>query len=93
MYLSFQSGELAFPGNLIAWQCSRSEIAEFTKTMKEVNVQLIGLCCGNVASYIRTMAETLGRTPPACQYSPDMTKHLRAIAPEKEKYLQRFHSE
>ncbi len=30
--------------------------------MRDLNVQLVGLCCGNVASYIRTMAETLGRT-------------------------------
>ena len=84
-------GELAFPDNLIAWQCSRSEIAEFTKTMKEMNVQLIGLCCGNVASYIRTMSETLGRTPEASQYSPDMSQHLRVIAPEAAAYRERFH--
>ena len=60
--------------------------------MKDLNIQLIGLCCGNVASYIRTMAETLGRTPPASQFSPDMSQHLRAIAPEGAVYRQRFHN-
>ena len=40
-----------------------------------MNVQLIGLCCGNMPAYTRTMAETLGRSPPASVYSPDMSQH------------------
>ena len=40
-----------------------------------MDVQLIGLCCGNMPAYTRTMAETLGRSPPASVYSPDMSNH------------------
>ena len=43
--------------------------------LQEMNVQLIGLCCGNMPAYTRTMAETLGRSPPASVYSPDMSQH------------------
>ena len=47
----------------------------FNFYFQEMNVQLIGLCCVNVPAYIRTVAETLGRSPPASVYSPDMSQH------------------
>ena len=35
---------------------------------------------GNRASYTRSMAEALGRSPPASKYSPDMSQHISQIA-------------
>ena len=57
-----------------------------------MRIPFIGLCCGNVASYIRTMAETLGRQPEASKFSPDMSKHLSQIKKTQESdfYKQRF---
>ena len=44
-----------------------------------MGIQYLGLCCGNQAHYMRTMAETLGRSPPASKYSPDMTQHFSTM--------------
>jgi len=73
------TGENSFPVELDSWLCARNHIARFTKQMQEIGVQYIGICCGNRATYIRTMAETLGRSPPASRYSPDMSQHLSQI--------------
>jgi betaine-homocysteine S-methyltransferase len=35
----------------------------------------IGVCCGAGPHHIRSVAEALGRTPPASRYSADMSKH------------------
>jgi betaine-homocysteine S-methyltransferase len=35
----------------------------------------LGVCCGAGPHHIRSMAEALGRTPPASRYSADMSKH------------------
>lgn len=74
------TGERSFPVDLDSWLCARNHIARFTKQMMEIGVQYIGICCGNRATYLRTMAETLGRQPPASRYSPDMSQHISAIS-------------
>ena len=38
-----------------------------------------GICCGNMASFTRTMAETLGRKPEASRFSKDMSKHITVL--------------
>ena len=35
----------------------------------------LGVCCGAAPHHIRSMAEALGRTPPASRYTADMSKH------------------
>ena len=35
----------------------------------------LGLCCGAGPHHVRSLAEAIGRTPPASRYSPDMSKH------------------
>ena len=35
----------------------------------------LGVCCGAAPHHIRSLAEALGRTPPASRYSADMSKH------------------
>ncbi|XP_061178821.1 S-methylmethionine--homocysteine S-methyltransferase BHMT2-like [Saccostrea echinata] len=70
-----ESGKTAFPFDLPAFACSRTQVAEFAREAKEVGVQYIGLCCGNTAHYIRVVAEEYGRRPPASKFSPDMSEH------------------
>ena len=41
----------------------------------EIGVQYMGLCCGGRAHFLRTMAETLGRTTPASKYGAVMSLH------------------
>ncbi len=68
-------GDRPFPTALDPFLCSRYEIAEFTKKAWEIGVRYQGVCCGAGPHHIRSMAEALGRTPPAGRYSPDMSKH------------------
>ncbi|MDX1405790.1 MAG: homocysteine S-methyltransferase family protein [Woeseiaceae bacterium] len=64
-----------FPTALDAFTCNRYEIAEFTRQVHEIGVNYLGLCCGAGPHHVRSMAEALGRQPPASRYSPDMSKH------------------
>jgi betaine-homocysteine S-methyltransferase len=66
---------MPFPTALDPFQCSRYEIAEFAREADAIGVRYLGICCGNAPHYIRSLAEQLGRTPPASRYSPDMSKH------------------
>lgn len=54
--------------------CTRFEVAAFARTVLELGVGYLGLCCGAAPHLIRSMAEELGRTPPASRYSPDLSK-------------------
>jgi len=65
-----------FPVALDGKQCSRYEIAEFTKSCKELGVRYFGVCCGAGPHHIRSMAEALGRQPPSSAFSPDISKHF-----------------
>ncbi|HYM63850.1 MAG TPA: homocysteine S-methyltransferase family protein [Gaiellaceae bacterium] len=64
-----------FPTALEPLACNRYEIAEFGRAAFELGVHYLGVCCGNAPHYTRSLAEALGRTPPASRYSPDMSKH------------------
>jgi betaine-homocysteine S-methyltransferase len=64
-----------FPTALDPLACNRYEIAEFGRAALELGVRYLGVCCGNASHYTRSLAEALGRTPPASRYSPDMSKH------------------
>jgi betaine-homocysteine S-methyltransferase len=68
--------EMPFPTALEAFSCNRYEIAEFTRQATDFGVQYFGLCCGAAPHHVRSMAQTLGRTPPASRYSADMSKHV-----------------
>ena len=67
--------ELPFPTALDPFTCSRYEIADFTRQARDLGVRYFGVCCGAGPHHIRSMAEALGRTPPASRYSEDMSKH------------------
>ncbi|XP_064617693.1 betaine--homocysteine S-methyltransferase 1-like [Liolophura sinensis] len=70
------TGERAFPVDLPAHSCGRSDIIKFAREAKQLGIQYVGLCCGNASHYLRALAEEYGRTPPASKYSPDMSEHF-----------------
>ncbi|XP_061177226.1 betaine--homocysteine S-methyltransferase 1-like [Saccostrea echinata] len=69
-----ESGDYLYPRNLESARCGAKDVIEFAKEAQEIGVQYLGLCCGNTAAYMRDLAETLGRRPPASKYSMDMSK-------------------
>ncbi|XP_071142760.1 betaine--homocysteine S-methyltransferase 1-like [Mytilus edulis] len=71
-----ETGKDAFPEDLTAFHCSRTQIRKFAEEAKELGVQYVGLCCGNASHFMRIVAEVYGRTPPASKYSPDMSQHF-----------------
>lgn len=64
-----------FPTALDPFTCHRYEVADFTARARAAGVGYFGLCCGASPHHVRSMAETLGRTPPGSRYSADMSKH------------------
>ena len=64
-----------FPTALDPFTCNRHEIADFATEASGLGVDYLGVCCGAGPHHIRSIAEALGRTPPASRYSPDMSKH------------------
>jgi len=68
-------GGRPFPTALDPFTCNRYEVADFTRAAHALDVRYLGLCCGAAPHHIRSMAEALGRTPPASRYSADMSKH------------------
>jgi betaine-homocysteine S-methyltransferase len=65
-----------FPAALDPFVCNRYEIAEFGKEAYALGVRYLGVCCGAGPHHVRSLAEALGRRPPASRYSPDMSKHI-----------------
>jgi betaine-homocysteine S-methyltransferase len=63
-----------FPLALDPKLCTRFEAAAFARTAVDLGVRYLGLCCGASPHLIRSMAEELGRTPPASRYSPDPSR-------------------
>jgi betaine-homocysteine S-methyltransferase len=66
---------MPFPTALDPFQCTRYELADFAREADDIGVRYLGICCGNAPHLTRSLAEALGRTPPASRYSPDMSKH------------------
>ena len=64
-----------FPTALDPFTCTRNEIAAFALAARELGVDYLGVCCGAAPHHVRSLAEALGRTPPASRYSADMSKH------------------
>jgi len=66
---------MLFPTALEPFEATRYEVADFAQQADALGIQYLGLCCGNSSYLTRSLAEALGRTPPARSYSPDMSKH------------------
>lgn len=68
--------ETSFPTALDPFTCTRYEMAAFAKQAAALGFNYLGVCCGGAPHHVRAMAEALGRTPPASEYSPDMRQHF-----------------
>jgi betaine-homocysteine S-methyltransferase len=68
-------GGRPFPTALDPLQCNRYELGAFAATAHRLGVSYLGVCCGAGPHHIRSVAEALGRRPPASRYSPDMSRH------------------
>jgi betaine-homocysteine S-methyltransferase len=68
-------GGRPFPTALDPFTCNRYELGEFAKAASDLGVTYLGVCCGAAPHHIRSVAEALGRTPPASRYSADMSRH------------------
>jgi betaine-homocysteine S-methyltransferase len=68
-------GDLPFPTALDPFTCNRYELAEFANAASDLGVTYLGVCCGAAPHHIRSVAEALGRKPPASRYSADMSRH------------------
>jgi betaine-homocysteine S-methyltransferase len=68
-------GGRPFPTALDPFTCNRYEIADFAREAYDAGIHYMGVCCGAGPHHIRSMAEALGRTPPASRYTADMSKH------------------
>jgi len=64
-----------FPTALDPFTCNRYELADFAGAAREIGVDYFGVCCGAGPHHIRSVAEALGRTPPASRFTADMSKH------------------
>jgi len=64
-----------FPSALDPFTCSRFELGDFAREALALGVTYLGVCCGAGPHHIRSLAEALGRTPPASRFSADMSKH------------------
>jgi len=68
-------GSRPFPVALDPFTCNRFEIAEFGREALAMGIRYLGVCCGAGPHHIRSLAEAVGKHPPASRYSPDMSKH------------------
>jgi betaine-homocysteine S-methyltransferase len=68
-------GGRSFPTALDPFLCTRYEVAEFARRAWALGVRYQGVCCGAGPHHVRSMAEALGKSPPASRYSPDMSRH------------------
>jgi betaine-homocysteine S-methyltransferase len=65
----------SFPTALDPFTCHRYEMAAFARRAFDMGVRYLGVCCGSGPHHVRSIAEALGRIPPARRYSPDMSRH------------------
>jgi betaine-homocysteine S-methyltransferase len=68
-------GGRPFPTALDPFTCNRYELGEFARAASDLGVTYLGVCCGAAPHHVRSVAEALGRTPPASRYSADMSRH------------------
>ncbi len=84
-----------FPTALDPFVCNRFELGDFARAAHELGVTYLGVCCGAGPHHIRSVAEALGRTPPASRYSADMSKHAflgteQSLKPEYREYADKL---
>lgn len=82
-------GGRSFPVALDPFTCTRFEIADFGREALALGVRYLGVCCGAGPHHIRSLAEAVGKHPPASRFSADMSKHAFLGTHERIKPVQR----
>lgn len=84
-----------FPLELEPFQLTRYEMADFAVQARNLGVRFIGVCCGGAPHQLRAMAEALGRTVQASDYSPALERHaiMGSARFARAKDRQRYRSE
>src|SRR5215216_256199 len=85
-------GDRRFPTALDPFTCNRFELGEFAAAAARLGVTYLGVCCGAAPHHIRSVAEALGRTPPASRYSADMSRHAFLGSDERLKTVNRAYA-
>jgi betaine-homocysteine S-methyltransferase len=85
-------GDRPFPIALDPFTCNRFELGEFAAAAARLGVTYRGVCCGAAPHHIRSVAEALGRTPPASRYSADMSRHAFLGSDERLKTVNRAYA-
>jgi len=85
-------GDRPFPIALDPFACNRFELGEFAAAAARLGVTYLGVCCGAAPHHIRSVAEALGRTPPASRYSADMSRHAFLGSDERLKTVNRAYA-
>src|SRR5215213_6359244 len=85
-------GDRPFPIALDPFTCNRFELGEFAAAAARLGVTYLGVCCGAAPHHIRSVAEALGRTPPASRYSADMSRHAFLGSDERLKTVNRAYA-
>jgi betaine-homocysteine S-methyltransferase len=85
-------GDRPFPIALDPFTCNRFELGEFAAAAARLGVTYLGVCCGAAPHHIRSVAEALGRTPPASRYSADMSRHAFLGSDERIKTVNRAYA-
>ena len=67
-----------FPTALDPFACNRYEMGAFAREAYGLDIRYLGVCCGAGPHHIRSVAEALGRRPPASAYSPGYVQTLCA---------------
>jgi betaine-homocysteine S-methyltransferase len=73
--LKLPIGSPGFPVALDPFVLTRFEMADFAERARKMGIDYLGVCCGGAPHHVRAMAEALGRTVAASDYSPDMALH------------------
>jgi len=68
--------QTTFPTALDPLACNRYEMGQWAREAYDMGIRYIGICCGCTPVQVRSVAEALGRTPPASRFSPDMSKQF-----------------
>ena len=63
-----------YPHGIEPFCISPVEIKAFTEECLGMGLRYLGICCGNSGDLTRTMAETMGRRPPASRYHDPNSK-------------------
>jgi betaine-homocysteine S-methyltransferase len=83
---------MPFPTALDPFTCTRDEMGRFASTAHALGIDYLGVCCGAGPHHIRSVAEALGRTPPASRYSADMSRHAFLGSDERLKTVNRAYA-